>query len=153
MTTLYDVPTDELLDAVAAKLADEDAIEASEWAQFTKTSTARELPPEQDDFWSVRAASVLRKIAINEPIGIERLRSKYGDSKQGSTRYRVRPKRGADASGNILRTICQQLDEAGYVDIAQGEGRRISADGRSLLDDTAGEVLEDLDRPELERYA
>jgi len=29
----------------------------------------------------------------------------------------------------------------------------VTGEGRSLLDDAAGEVMEDLDRPELERYA
>ncbi|MFB6166166.1 MAG: 30S ribosomal protein S19e [Haloarculaceae archaeon] len=153
MTTLYDVPADELIAAVAERLAEEGAVEEPEWARFTKTGTGRELPPEQEDFWQTRAASLLRKVAMEGPIGVQRLRTEYGDAKQGSTRYRVRPKGHTDASGKILRTILQQLEEAGYVETAQGEGRRVTGDGRSLLDETAGDVLSELDRPELERYA
>jgi small subunit ribosomal protein S19e len=149
MTTFYDVPADDLIEAVAAELD----LEEPEWAAYSKTGVSRELPPEQEDFWNIRAASILRTIAKDQPVGVERLRSRYGGSKQGSTRYRVRPDRKTGASGKVIRTILQQLEDAGYVDIAEGEGRRISGDGRALLDSTASDVLEDLDRPELERYA
>jgi small subunit ribosomal protein S19e len=153
MTTLYDVPADALIEEVAERLADEGAVEEPDWAQFTKTGTGRELPPEQDDFWQVRAASLLRKVAIDEPVGISALEDEYGGRKQGSTRYRTRPDQKTGASGKIIRTILTQLEDAGYVHTAQGEGRKVTGDGRSLLDDTAGDVLSDLDRPELEKYA
>ncbi|MFC5972232.1 30S ribosomal protein S19e [Halomarina salina] len=149
MTTFYDVPADDLIEAVAEELD----LEEPEWAAYSKTGVSRELPPEQEDFWNVRAASILRTIAKDQPVGVERLRSRYGGSKQGSTRYRVRPDQKTGSSGKIIRTMLQQLEEAGYVQIAEGEGRRISGEGRALLDNTASEVLEDLDRPELERYA
>ncbi len=149
MTTFYDVPADALIEAVAQKLD----IEAPEWNEYTKSGVSRELPPEQDDFWQVRAASLLRTVAKDGPVGVKRLRTAYGGSKQGSTRYRVRPDQKTSASGNIIRTILQQLEAAGYIETGEGEGRRISGDGRALLDETASDVLEDLDRPELERYA
>jgi small subunit ribosomal protein S19e len=153
MTTLYDAPADELIEAAAEELAEEDAIEAPDWAEFAKTGIDRELPPEQDDFWQRRAASVLRKVATNGPVGVGALRTAYGSSKKGTNRYQVRPPHKTQASGNIIRTILQQLEEVGYVEAAGGEGRRVSAEGRAFLDDLAGEVLTDLDRPELERYA
>jgi small subunit ribosomal protein S19e len=153
MTTLYDAPAEDLIEALTETLSEEDAIEAPEWAAVAKTGVDRELPPEQDDFWERRAASLLRKVAVDGPVGVNRLRTEYGKSKQGTTRYRVRPMRKAEGSGSIIRTALQQLEEAGYVETSEADGRRITGEGRSLLDDTAGEVLEDLDRPELERYA
>ncbi|MFB6121522.1 MAG: 30S ribosomal protein S19e [Halobacteriaceae archaeon] len=153
MATLYDAPTEELVEAVADELADRDAIEAPEWAQFAKTGPDRELPPEQDDFWQRRTASILRKVAVDGPVGVERLSTEYGGTKRGTTRFRVAPDRGADASGSIIRTALQQLEEEDLVKQEGSAGRVVTADGRSLLDTTAGEVLKDLDRPELERYA
>jgi len=153
MTTFYDVPADGLIEAVAQRLAESDEISEPDWFAVAKTGVGRELPPEQSDFWQVRAASLLRKVAIDEPVGVGALRTAYGDSKQGSNRYRVRPDRTTDGSGKVIRTILQQLESAGYVQTAEGEGRRITGDGRSLLDEVAGEVLEDLDRPDLQRYA
>lgn len=151
MATLYDVPADELIDELATRLADD--IEQPDWMPYAKTGEGRELPPAQDDFWHRRAGSILRKLAINGPIGVERLSTYYGDAKQGSTRYRVAPNHKTDGSKNIIRTILQQLEDAGYVAEAGSEGRTVTAEGRSFLDAAAGDVLEDLDRPELERYA
>ncbi len=152
MATLYDAPAEELIEAVAEDLAERDAVAEPEWAQFAKTGVNRELPPEQEDFWARRAASVLRKVAIDGPVGVERLSTEYGGTTSGSTRYRVAPDRKSDGSKKIIRTILQQLEEEDLVEQQGAAGRIVSADGRSLLDSTAGDVIEELDRPELERY-
>ncbi|MFC7167447.1 30S ribosomal protein S19e [Halospeciosus flavus] len=151
MATLYDAPTDELLDELADVLADR--VEEPDWAQFAKTGQDKELPPEQDDFWYKRAASLLRKVAVDGPVGVESLSTEYGNTKRGSNRYKVSPDKKVDGSKNVIRTILQQLEEEGLVEEKGSEGRVASAEGRSLLDDTAGDVLQQLDRPELERYA
>ena len=151
MTTFYDVPAEDLIEAVAETLEDE--LDAPEWVEFVTTGESRELPPEQENFWALRAASLLRKVAADGPIGVQRLRTAYGDSKQGTTRYRVRPKRKTDGSGNIIRTALQQLESAGYVETREGHGRQVTGEGRALLDETAADLIEELDRPELERYA
>jgi small subunit ribosomal protein S19e len=153
MTTFFDAPADDLIAAVAEKLAAESAIEEPEWVSYATTGVGRELPPEQEDFWTTRGASLLRKVAIDQPVGVGSLRTAYGSATQGSTRYRVRPRQSSDGSGSIVRTLLQQLEEAGYVDTAEGEGRVVTGEGRSLLDETAAEVLADSDDPALERYA
>ena len=152
MVTLYDVPADALIEALAETLDDE--LEAPEWARFAKSGPDREFPAEREDFWAIRAASVLRTVAINGPVGVERLATAYGGGKAGSNRYGVAPRHRADGSRKVLRTLLQQLEDAGYLERPPNdEGRVVSAAGQSLLDTTAGQVLEDLDRPDLERYA
>lgn len=151
MATLYDAPADELIAAVAEKLEDE--LAEPEWAEFAKTGVSRELPPEQENFWAIRGASLLRKVAVDGPVGVDRLQNAYGGAKQGTSRYRVRPYQKTNASGKVIRTLLQQLEEAGYILTQEGQGRAVTGEGRSLLDTTAGEVIEALDRPELERYA
>lgn len=152
MATFYDVPAEALIEEVASRLAER--IEEPDWAQYVKSGANRELPPEQDNFWTIRAASILRRIAIDGPVGIERLKTVYGGPAAGSTRYRVAPKRHKPGSGNIIRTIIQQLEEAGLVEEQGSAGRIVTAEGRQLLDTAAGEVLTALadDRPELQRY-
>ena len=152
MVTLYDAPTEELIDAVAEELRDE--VDEPEWAPFAKTGSYAELPPEQEDFFYTRAASILRTVAVDGPVGVERLRTRYGGKSSGSTRYRVAPEHRVDGSGNLIRTIIQELESAGLLERPpDGKGRVVTAEGQSLLDATAGDVLEELDRPELERYA
>jgi small subunit ribosomal protein S19e len=153
MTTVYDVPAEELIEALIGVLAEEDAVEQPEWIAYTKSGAGRELPPEQEQFWTRRTASLLRKVAVDGPVGVGALRTEYGGNKQGSNRYQVRPKHSADGSGNVIRTALQQLEAAGYVETAEGEGRKVTPDGQALLDDTAEDVLEDIGDPALERYA
>lgn len=150
MVTLYDAPVAELLDELVDRL--ESDLSEPEWAQFAKSGESNELPPEQDDFWYRRGASILRKIATDGPVGVERLSTAYGDAKKGSNRYRVAPNRRSDGSKNVIRTLVQQLEEAGYVEDTNGEGRRVTAEGRSLLDDAAGAAIENADRDDLDRY-
>ena len=151
MTTMYDVPADALIEALADDLSDR--LEEPEWMIVTKTGNSRELPPEQDDFWATRGASLLRKVADNEPIGIERLSTMYGGSKAGTNRYGVSGTHREDGSKKVIRTLLQQLEEEDLIQTREGQGRAITPAGRSLLDDTAGQVMQDLDRPELEKYA
>jgi len=153
MTTLYDVPADDLIEAVADRLADDGDVEAPDWIEFTTTGVGRELPPEQEDFWTTRTASLLRKIAVDGPVGVGALATEYGSTKGGSNRYQVRPPSQTDGSRKIIRTALQQLEAADYLQTEGNDGRVVTADGRQLLDEVADEVLEDLDRPELERYA
>ena len=40
-----------------------------EWSHFVKTGTQKERPPEQPDWWYSRAASLLRRIYIDSPVG------------------------------------------------------------------------------------
>jgi small subunit ribosomal protein S19e len=151
MVTLYDVPADALIEDVAERL--EDRIEQPEWMDFVKTGQTRELPPQQEDFWYVRAASLLRKVAMDGPVGVDRLSTEYGGRKKGSTRYRVAGKHSESGSKKVIRTILQQLEDEGLVATAGGEGRKVTDEGQSFLDNAAADVLESLDRPELERYA
>ena len=151
MVTLYDVPAEELVEELADRL--EDDLEQPDWMTFAKTGESKELPPEQEDFWQRRAGSILRKVAVDGPVGVERLSTEYGSSKEGTVRWKVASDRRSDGSKNIIRTILQQLEDAGYVEDTNGDGRTVTAEGTSLLDDTAGDVMERLDRPELERYA
>jgi len=153
MTTLYDAPTEEVIEALAERLAEEEAVEEPEWMPFVKTGHDRELPPEQEDFWVRRTASLLRKVTIDGPVGVGALKTEYGEAKQGSNRYRVRPRHKSEGSGSIIRTALQQLEDAGYVETAEGEGRQVTSEGHALLDETAAEVLESLDEPDLSRYA
>ncbi len=78
MTTLYDVPTKELIDEVAKKLQNDKSIVLPEENRYVITGVHKENPPSNKDWWYVRCAAILRKIYIKNTIGIEQLRAEYG---------------------------------------------------------------------------
>ncbi|WP_131160367.1 30S ribosomal protein S19e [Aeropyrum pernix] len=152
MVNALEVPADLLIRRVAMKLKEKyPQVKPPAWAYFAKTGPHKERPPTDRDWWYVRAASILRKLYKSpEPIGIETFRTIYGGRQnRGSA-----PEHFRKAGGSVPRKILQQLEEAGLVVKVPGRGRTISPAGRSLLDTTAREIMEELvkTRPELERY-
>ena len=133
MASVYDVPADSLIEKVKEDLKGK--IKMPEWAAYVKTGHGRQRPPEQDDWWWIRAASVLRSIYLRGPVGVNRLRTKYGNRKDMG----VRPERSAKAAGKIIRTILQQLESLGYVEKTK-RGRKITSQGQSYLDKLASSI-------------
>ncbi len=151
MTTVYDVPAEPLIENAASELRENDAFEPPAWARFVRTGAHKERPPESDDWWSVRAAAVLRKVYMHGPIGTERLAGAFGGARDRG----VKPEKAVKGSRNVTRTILQQLEEAGLVKTNQQRGgRETTPQGQKLLDDVAHQVKQDLvdDIPELSKY-
>ncbi len=138
MVTVYDVKPNQLIEAVKEKLKDIEEIDQPEWSNFVKTSSAKERPPQQEDWWYSRGASLLRKLYKDGPIGVNRLRREYSDRIDRGHK----PDHSRQAGGKIIRTVLQQLEDAGLVEGIEGEGRGITPEGRSLLDGIAKQVKE-----------
>jgi len=145
--SVYDVPADLLISRVAEKL--KDAVSPPEWAKFVKTGVSRERAPEQSDWWYTRLASIFRRIYIDGPMGIERLRSYYG----GRKRRGVRPAHFKKGSGAVIRNALHQLEQLGFVK-RTSEGRVLTPAGRAYLDKIALELKAELSKtiPELKKY-
>ena len=153
MVSVKDVPADllikELVDYLKKNVPQ---VKPPPWAIFVKTGANKERPPMQDDWWYWRAASLLRKLYLYGPVGIERLRTAYGyRAKIGS---QMRREHFRKAGGAIIRKILQQLETAGLVTKIPGKGRVLTPQGRSLLDKIAYNVMKQLikQRPELKKY-
>lgn len=107
-----------------------------QWSHFAKTGTHKERPPEQLDWWHMRAASLLRRIYIDGPVGISRLRTYYG----GRQHRGQAPEHARRAGGKIIRTILQQLERAGLVAKAERTGRKLTSKGATMLEKIAEQV-------------
>lgn len=136
MTTVYDVPADHLIRKVAEELKKRQEIKPPAWAAFAKTGVHKEMPPEDPDWWFIRAAAVLRRVYVDGPLGVERMRSFYGGNKNRGSR----PNAFRKGSGSILRKALQQLEAAGLI-IHDKTGRRVSPAGMAYLDSVAKDVL------------
>ncbi len=150
MTTVYDVPAEALIKALAPKLAKLDAIKPPAWAPHVTTGVHCEKPPVQEDWWEIRAAAVLRRVYMNGPLGTERLRALYGGPKNRGSK----PNRAAKGSGSIARETLKQLEAAGLLESVKGEGRRTTPQGQKLANDAAHEVMKGLAKelPALAKY-
>jgi small subunit ribosomal protein S19e len=136
MATIYDVDTNELIEKAAEKLKSISEIKAPSWAPFVKTGVHKERAPAQENWWELRTAAILRTIYRLGPIGVSKLRIKYGGNKNRG----VKPDKFYRASGSIIRKILQQLDKAGLTKFGEvgknkvHKGRIITPKGKSLLD-------------------
>jgi len=138
MTTVFDIPASTLINKVAEELHGVSEIKAPEWAEFVKTGVHKQLPPENPDWWYVRAAAVLRRIYVDGPLGVERMRTVYGGMQDNGSK----PSHFRKGSGSIARKVMQQLEAAGYIEKVPA-GRIISAKGRKFLDGVAHSVKDE----------
>ncbi len=108
---------------------------APEWVALVKTSTHKERPCTEEDFWYKRAASILRQIYIKGIVGVERLRTRYGGTKARG----AKPTEFRKSGGKIIRTILQQAEEASLVEKYKGKhsGRKLTDKGKELLEEVA----------------
>jgi small subunit ribosomal protein S19e len=145
MTTVYDVPADLLISAIAKDLNENKSINAPEWAKFVKTGVHKERRPEDADWWYTRCASILRKVYIDGPVGLNSLRSYYGGKKDRGSE----PEKFRKGSGSVIRTALHQLEDAGFIAKIK-EGRIITPEGKSFVDQASNIVKKDI--PELAKY-
>ena len=146
MTTVYDVPADLLINRVAKDFNENnDKIDNPEWTSLVKTGVHKERKPENVDWWYVRCASILRRVYMDGPVGINSLRTFYGGKKDRG----VTPETFRKGSGAIVRGALHQLEDAGYIQKVNA-GRIITSEGKSFLDKTSSEVIKDI--PELDKY-
>ncbi|MBU5688933.1 MAG: 30S ribosomal protein S19e [Candidatus Aenigmarchaeota archaeon] len=132
------VKSDEFVKKCSEELKKLKEIQMPEWARYAKTGVHKKYPPHQEDWWYIRAASLLRRIGIDGPVGISRLRTFYGGRKERGHK----PEKFRKAGGNAIRKILQQLERAGLVEQAkQGKkGRVLTEKGRRFVAKIVEEV-------------
>lgn len=130
------VSPNELIAAVVAELKKNDKIKPPEWILAVKASSHNERVPQQEDYWFYRCAALLRTIGFSDkPVGVERLRNKYG----GRVQHTVARSHHRKAGGKSIRLALQQLGDAGLIK-KEKVGRIITSSGMSLLDKAANSV-------------
>ncbi len=145
MTTIYDVPAADLIEEVAEILKnDYEQVTELDWISAVKAGVHRENPPQVEDWWYIRCASILRKLYI-KPMGISKLRNLYG----GRMRRGPKPNIFMKGSGSIVRNALKQLESAGLVEIIEKKGRKLTSEGQSLLDRTALKIKMKLQKSEI----
>jgi small subunit ribosomal protein S19e len=133
---IKDIEADKLVECVSKELEKMEDMKQPEWAKFVKTGVCKERPPAQKNWWYIRSASILRRLYIDGPIGVSKLRRVYGHRK----RRGHKPEHKYPASGSVIREIFQQLEKAGLVKNEKRKGRMLTAKGKAFLKDASGAV-------------
>ncbi len=138
LPTPYDVPAQVFIERLAKYLRENvGEVSPPAWAATAKTSSHKQYPPQQPDWWYRRCASLLRKLYIHGAIGTSRLQVEYGGRKRKGRRIEHLRAGG----GSAIREPLQQLEKAGFVTREEKKGRKLSREGTSLLNRIASEIL------------
>lgn len=135
MSSIREVESQKFVNTLKDKLKTVKELEPPKWSGILKSGVSRIRPPQQEDFWFVRSASILRRLYIDGNVGVNRLSIYYG----GRKKYGHAPAHFQRASRNTIRKILQQLEKSGLVE-KEKRGRKLTSKGRSFLDKLAKEA-------------
>lgn len=149
MVTVHDVPPNELIERISDELKEMEEIQVPDWARFVKTGLHKEKAPDQPDWWYLRVSALLRSVYVEGPVGVSKLKGKYG----GKQRRGSKPSHAVKGSGSIIREGLQQLESADLIEKGE-DGRVPTSNGKSFLDNTAHEIMKEMakDNPDLSKY-
>lgn len=138
--TVHEIHSGKFIAHLAEKLKEMNEFQMPAWASFIKTGSSKMRPPEREDWWYIRAASILRTVYVKGIIGVERLRTKYGSRKKRG----MKPEKFHKGSGKIIRVILQQATKAGLIEHIKEKrtGRRLTKKGKEFLENLAAELKE-----------
>ena len=142
MSHILVVNPNELIERAAAQLKNEKLVAAPEWSVYVKTGAHKERLPEDVDWWYMRSAAILRKVAQLGPVGTSKLRVKFGGRKNRGHK----PGRFVAGSGSIIRKSLQQLESSGLIKQTEKgahKGRILTPKGVSFLDKIAMQMIKE----------
>lgn len=91
------------------------------------------MPPQDADWFYIRAASIARHVYLRKTVGVGRLRKVHGTAKNRGSR----PSKHVNASGSVDRKVMQSLEKIGILEQDEDKGgRRITQAGQRDLDRT-----------------
>jgi small subunit ribosomal protein S19e len=132
MANVYETKASTVIDAAAQALKGK--VNKPAYVNFVKSGAGRERTPADPDFWYTRCASILRKIYINGPVGVSRLRVWYGNRQE----HVIHKKHFVKAGGSMIRDALIELEKLNYVKNTKA-GRIITPQGKSFLDKICNE--------------
>jgi small subunit ribosomal protein S19e len=129
--TVRDVDAQKFINAYAQFLKRQGKLAIPGWVDTVKTGASRELPPQDPDWFYVRAASVARHVYLRKTVGVGRIAKAHGSAKNRGSR----PSHHVDASRSVDRKVMQALEQLGVLEQDEEKGgRRITQSGQRDLD-------------------
>ncbi|EIJ89792.1 small subunit ribosomal protein S19e [Nematocida parisii] len=136
---------EQFIDILSKSLKEEKKIEKPVEADHIKTGHGRELAPVSEDWYHVRAASLLRKLYMEELTNPEK--SKYGFGVMwfaraygGAKNNGHKPSHTVSGSKSLVRRILQSLETVKLVSKVSLGGRKLTQTGHAYLQEIAGKA-------------
>lgn len=140
--SIVNVSKSDIIERLSKELKKLNELKAPAWAQFAKTGAHTERPPTNPDWWFVRAASILVKLTELGPVGVSKLRVKYGGRKNRG----MAPEKFKKSGGKIIRLQLQQLEKCGFAKQATKglhKGRVITPKGTSFVEKITYQIMKE----------
>ncbi len=136
MANVYDVKASDVVKLASERLKAQ--LKKPAYVDYVKSGANKERVPQDPDFYFVRAASIMRQVYLNGPIGVSKLRVRYGSRQEHVVHRRHHVKSG----GSVIRDALQGLEKLGYVKQATTgrKGRIITPAGQAFMDKIAKEL-------------
>ncbi|MDE1845858.1 MAG: 30S ribosomal protein S19e [Candidatus Micrarchaeota archaeon] len=135
MANVFDVDGSALIKKTSEMLKDK-GMAKPEYTSFVKSGAGKERVPADPDFYFVRAASLLRQVYINGPVGIARMRTRYGTRKL----HTIHRHHHFRSGGSVIKDAFDSLEKLNYVKKTP-KGRVITPTGKSFLDKISNEII------------
>ena len=125
------VDVNKLIKECALEIKKIKEIKPPEWSRYAKTEPHKKYPPKNSEWWYIRSESILRKIYLDGPIGVSRLRAFYGGKKERGHK----PEHFVKAGGSHIRKILLQLETAALIEKNKNgrAGRVLTNKGRTMI--------------------
>jgi small subunit ribosomal protein S19e len=134
--TLRDVPANKWVKTMAAHLKQEGKLVVPKITELVKTSHGRERAPQNDDWFYIRCAAVLRRVYLRPGTGCGGLGKAFANKKNNGSA----PEHTVKASRGALQWACQALQKINLVKPGKIKGRVITKEGRKKVDSVAFNV-------------
>lgn len=135
--TVKDVDQDKIVQGVAIFLKKSGKLKVPDNMDIVKTSKAKELGPNNVDWFYVRCASILRRMYHRSPIGVGGVKKIYG----GRQRNGVCPSHYCRADGAVARRALQALEAINLIEKHAEGGRKLTSQGQRDLDRIASQIV------------
>ncbi|KAG1670373.1 hypothetical protein FOA52_000133 [Chlamydomonas sp. UWO 241] len=132
-----DVPSDAFIKAYSAHLKSNDKIHLPTWVDVIKTGAFKELPPQNVDWYFVRAAALCRRLYIRPGMGLGHFQHAFGGRER---RRGCKPEHHALAATGNIRHILRNLEAVGLIEKCPTGGRKLTPSGQRDMDLIAGRV-------------
>mmetsp|Transcript_32179 Transcript_32179/g.44115 ORF Transcript_32179/g.44115 Transcript_32179/m.44115 type:complete len:162 (+) Transcript_32179:49-534(+) len=133
---IKDVEASLWIKAFADHLKAQGQLDIPDFVDYAKTGTSRILPPQDPDWFYVKAAAILRRVYIRPFTGIGGLRKVFGN-----TWGQSRPLHFRKASGGVIRHVLHSLEKLKLLAKSDDGGRVITKNARQDCDRIAMKVL------------